>query len=102
RPARLQPAHRYPERRAGHVVQPGVVEEVHRVRVAAVLAADTDLQLRPGRAALLDGDAHQPADALGVQRLERGYAEDAQFQVPGEERALHVVAGEAPTQLGQI
>ena len=48
-PAGLQPGDRHPERRAGHVVQADLVEEVHRVRVAAVLAADAELQVRAGR-----------------------------------------------------
>ena len=47
------------------------MEEVHRLGVAAVLAADAELQVRAGRAALLDGDPDQLADALDVERLER-------------------------------
>src|SRR5438270_2729514 len=38
-PAGLQTSDRHPERRARHVVEPGVVEEVDRLGVAAVLAA---------------------------------------------------------------
>ena len=48
RAAGLQPGDRDPERRAGDVVQARVVEEVHRVRVAAVLAADAELEVGPG------------------------------------------------------
>ena len=48
RPAGLQPGDRHPERRAGDVVQADLVEEVHRVGVAAVLAADADLAGRAG------------------------------------------------------
>ena len=44
----------------------------------------------------------QAADAVGVDRLERRHAEDAQLDVPAEERALHVVPGEAPGHLRQV
>src|SRR5512141_1554704 len=43
--AGLQPGDRHPERRAGHVVEADVVEEVHRRGVAAVLAADPEVQV---------------------------------------------------------
>ena len=33
-----------PEWRTGHVVEPGAVEEFHGIRIAAVLAADADLE----------------------------------------------------------
>ena len=45
---------RHAERRAAHVVEPGGVEEADRVRVAAVLAADADLEAGPRGAAALD------------------------------------------------
>ena len=40
RPAGFQPGDRHPERRAGHVVEADLVEEVDGLRVTAVLAAD--------------------------------------------------------------
>jgi VIT1/CCC1 family predicted Fe2+/Mn2+ transporter len=40
------------------------VEEVHRVRVAAVLAADAELEVRGRARALLGAISHQPADAV--------------------------------------
>src|SRR5258706_8618169 len=98
-PARFEPRDRYAERRAGHVVEPDLVEEVDRVRIAAVLAADADLEVRPRGPALLDRDPDEPADAVPVNRLERGDPEDTQVQVAGEEGALHVVAREAPAHL---
>src|SRR5262249_34920375 len=76
--------------------------EVHRFRVTAVLAADADLQRWTGGPALVDRDPDQPAHAFAVDRLERRDPEDAKLQVPGEERAFHVVAGEAPTHLGEV
>src|SRR5712692_4264487 len=100
--ARLKPGDRHPEWGAGHVIEAHLVEEVHRLRVTAVLAADAEFQFRPCGAAFLGGDADHPAHAVGVDRLERGHTEDAQLDVAAEERALHVVAGEAPAHLGQV
>jgi hypothetical protein len=44
---------------------------VHRLRVAAVLAADPEVQVRAHLAALGRGDVDQPPDALLVDALER-------------------------------
>src|SRR5439155_12657106 len=51
---------------ARDVVQPDLVAELNRIRVAALLAADAELDLRPCLAAAFDGELHQPADALGI------------------------------------
>src|SRR4051812_47950783 len=45
---RRHPGDRDAERRAGHVVEPVAVEELDRVGVAPVLAADAELELRLG------------------------------------------------------
>ena len=66
-PAGLEPGDRHPERRAGDVVEPDVVEEVDGRRVAAVLAADAEVQVGVGGPAVLGRGPHQRADALGVQ-----------------------------------
>ena len=71
RAAGLEAGDRHAEGRAGDVVQPDAVEEVDGLRVAAVLAADADLQVGPGRASLPGRDLHQPADAVDVEALER-------------------------------
>src|SRR5690606_19346598 len=94
--ARLQPRNGDAERRAGHVVEPDLVAEVHRVGVAAVLAADAQLDPRPRLPALLGGDADEPPHAVPVEGLERRHPEDPELQVAAEERSLDVVAGEAP------
>ena len=78
------------------------MEEVHGLGVATVLAADADLEAGPGGPALVDRDPHHAADAVGVQRLEWRDPEHAQVDVAAEERALHVVAGEAPAHLGEV
>src|SRR4029077_13517828 len=102
RAACLQAGDRHPERRAGHIIQAHLVEEVDRIRVTAVLAAHAELDVRPGLLALLDGDLDQAAYAVAVDRLERRDAEDTQLDVPAEERALHVVPGEPPGHLRQV
>src|SRR3954451_900590 len=67
---------RHAERAARDVVQPDLVAQLDRVRVAALFAADAELDLRPRLAALLDGELHQPADAVRVHRLERVARDD--------------------------
>ena len=73
------------------------MEEGDRRRVAAVLAADADLEARPRRAALLDGHAHELADALDVERLERVGGQDPALDVGQQEAALGVVAASSRT-----
>src|SRR6185437_14369798 len=85
RAAGLQPGDGHPERRARHVVEPDLVEELDAVRITAVLAADTEVDVGASRPALLHGDAHERTDALDVERLERGHPEHALLQVVGEE-----------------
>ena len=60
------------------------------------------VQVGAGRAALLDRDLHQDADAVDVEGLERRHGEDALVEVAGEERGLDVVAGEPPRGLGEV
>ena len=71
-----QPGDRHAERRAGDVVHAHLVAEGDAVGVAAVLAADADLQvlavlLLARLAALGDADLDQLADPVDVERLER-------------------------------
>src|SRR5262249_46802496 len=79
------------ERRAGHVVQADVVEELDRARIAAVLAADADLELRLDLAAAPRRDRDELADAVLVEARERVLRQDALGDVDRQERA-HVVA----------
>ena len=51
-----QPRHRHPIGRGADVVQADLVEEMDRRRIAAVLAADADLQIGPRLPAELDAD----------------------------------------------
>ena len=59
--------------------------ELHAVRIAAVFAADAELDVRPRLAAFLDGDLHQLADAGLIDRGERILLHDFQFGVRREE-----------------
>ena len=64
RPGRRQPGDRDAERRARHVVQADLVEELDRGGVTAVLPAHPGLQGGLGGAALLDADGDQLAHAV--------------------------------------
>ena len=73
---RRQPGDRRAVGRAGDVIQPHRVAEGDRGRVAAVLAADAELQIRTGPPSTLDGDMYHLAHSIGVQRNERIVLED--------------------------
>ena len=51
---RRQPGDRHPERRAGYVVEADLVAELDRDGLAAVLAADAELDAGPGLSPALD------------------------------------------------
>src|SRR4051812_19100851 len=87
--------YRHSVRRAADVVEPSHVEEGDRPRVAAVLAADAQLELRLRLPAGPGGEPDEPADARLVDRLERAAVHDLARDVLVEEAALHVVAREA-------
>src|SRR5262249_32652391 len=88
---------------ARDVVQADLVAEDHAGRVAAVLAADADLQLRPDRPAALDRQPHQLAHPLLVDGRERVAGDDVRLLgvgVDGDERRV-VVPADAQGCLGQ-
>src|SRR5438128_11511511 len=64
--SRGEPRARHTEGRRRHVGQTGAMEEIDRRRVAAVLAADADLEVGLRLAAALDAHAHHGADAFLV------------------------------------
>ena len=90
-----------PERRAGHIVQPQGVAEPDRVGVAAVLAADPQLQRRPGLAALSGGDLHEAAHPSHIDGHKRIRRDELAFLVQAQELA-DVVAGEPKGGLGEV
>src|ERR1700722_17488234 len=92
---------RYAERRARDVVEPDLVAERDRGRIAAVLAADAELEVLAHLAAALARDRDQFADALAIDRDERIDGENALRGV-GAEKARGVVAADAEGGLGEI
>src|SRR5438270_9878435 len=76
--------------------------KVNRRRVAAVLAADADLEITPRLAAFLDRDLHQAPDSDGIQRLEWVHRQDLLLDVLQQELAFGIVAREAERGLRQV
>src|SRR5262245_43097303 len=97
-----EPRDRQAERRAGHVVEAGLVAELDRAGVAAVLAADPDLQAGRHGAPASDSEPDQLAHALLVERLERVVRQEAALEVRGQELALGVVARQPERRLGEV
>src|SRR5215210_464664 len=81
--------------RAAHVVEARDLEERDRLRVAAVLAAGAELQVRLALPAGPGREPDQPPHAGPVDGLERAAVEDLRLHVPVEEAPLDIVAGEA-------
>ena len=98
---RSESCDRNAERRAGNIVQTNLVAELNGRRIAAVLAADTDVERRIDRLAELDGHFHQLADANLVELCERIVLKDLNVIICGEELA-GVVTGEAESHLGEV
>src|SRR5438067_729623 len=99
---RCEPGDGHAVRRAADVVEAEPVAELDRLRVAAVLAADAELDRRLHLAPALDGDAHQLTDAFLVERLEWVALDDAFLEIEREELALGVVARHAESRLRQV
>ncbi len=96
------PGDRHAVRRAADVVEPGELEEADRVGIAAVLAADAQLEIGAGLAPDPRRQPHEPADAGLVDRLERAAVEHLALHVAREEAALDVVAREPERGLGEV
>src|SRR5687768_3733824 len=89
-------------RRRRHVGETGFVAERDRRRVAAVLAADPDLETWPRLPSTLDRDSHHGADAVAVEHLERVGRDDLLLHVFRQEALLCVVARDAEDRLRQV
>src|SRR5262245_7537596 len=98
---RGQPRHRDTVGAGADVIESDLVEEMNRRRVAAVLAADAELEIGPHRAAAFDADAHEIADALDVDRRERVALQNLRLLVDLQELS-DVVAREAEGELREI
>src|SRR5205085_7882214 len=64
-------------RSAADVGEAELVAELDRGGIAAVLAADAQLDVRPGGVGPLDGDPHQLANAVAIEGLEWVFRQDA-------------------------
>src|SRR5437879_2898912 len=93
---------RDPEGRTRHIVEAEEVAQFDARRIPAVLAADPDLQVLADSSTLLDAGAHELADALAVQGLERIEGEDPPFHEVQEELALRVVTAVRERRLREI
>src|SRR5947209_4777552 len=89
------------ERGARDVIERNLVAERDGGGVAAVLAADPDLELCLRLPTALDADPHQFAHALAVDGDERIARENPARHV-GAEKARGVVAADAEDGLGQV
>src|SRR5579885_996335 len=96
-----EPRDRHAKRRARDIVELDLVAELNRGRIAAVLAANAELQLLTRLAAALGGDAHQLADAVAIDRHKRVGRQDALCRV-GTQEAPRVVAADAKGGLRQV
>src|ERR1700722_8387220 len=86
---------------ARDIVDPRLLAEGDRGRIAAVLAADAELEIGPGLAAALGGDGDELANAFGVQGHERIGLKQSLDGVEAEERGS-VVARYAERGLGEV
>src|ERR1700694_3899530 len=71
-----EPGYRHPIGRAGYVIETDRLAKADRRRIAAMLAADPELQSRAGSSSALDGEADQLADPGNIERHERVVLED--------------------------
>src|SRR5215204_3845552 len=62
---------RQPEWRTTHIIEPDPVEEADRFRIAAMLAADSQLDIGPVLPSPVDRDLDELPDTLLIERLER-------------------------------
>ena len=91
-----------PERRAGHIVESDLVEEVHRIRIAAVLTTDSTLKFWPYGAPVVHGHPDESPDPLSVDGLKGRHSEDSLVEIGRKEGSLNIVAAEAPGGLGEV
>src|SRR3974390_1791244 len=93
-----EPRDRYPVRRTADVVEPDLLEELDRRRIAAVLAADPEFEVLTGTAPPLHRDGDELSDTGRVDRREGVLLDDLQLLVVRQERA-RVVARHPETRL---
>src|SRR6202020_3346439 len=74
---RRQPRDRHAVGRALDIIEANLVAERDRSRIAAMLAANADLEIGAGLAPARDPDPDQLADAVAIDRDERIDLQDA-------------------------
>src|SRR5690606_31626503 len=98
---RRQPGDRDAVGRGADVIEAGLLAEGDARRIAAVLSADAELDVGPGRPAPLGGEGDELADALDVEADEGIAGIDALVDVGGEEVA-RIVPRNAESSLRQV
>src|SRR6516165_9431577 len=96
-----EPGDRYPERRAGNIIETNRLAEADRRRVAAMLAANAELQPRTGRAPALGGDAYELSDPVDIECDKRVVLEDPEPLI-GPGKARRVIARQAKDGLSEV
>ena len=76
--------------------------ELDRRGMAAVLAADADLEIGFRLPSPLDGDPHEPAHSLDVEDLEGVVLENLPLVVKGQELVLRILPGKGEGGLGEV
>src|SRR5581483_153279 len=98
---RGETGHGHAEGRAGDVVETRRVAEGDGGGIAAMLAADADLEAGPRLAAALGAEAHELAHPVPVDGDERVDLEDRPLRVVGEDRR-GIVARQPEAGLGEV
>src|SRR5438552_8959904 len=84
---RGQSRNRNPKRTATDVIQTEPVTELNAGRLAAVFAANPELDVRPSFASQIASDFHQAANALLIDRRERICIHNVELRVGGKKTA---------------
>src|SRR5262245_12399010 len=96
-----QAGDRHAKRRARHVVEPDLVAECNGGSIAAMLAADAELEVVPNLASALAGDPYEFSDTLAVDGDEWIGGENPFGGIDAEE-ACGVVSANAERGLGEV
>src|SRR5262249_20344082 len=98
---RCQSRDRHPIRGTAHIVESDLITELDRGRIAAVLAADSDFEVRPRGPALFEAHLDEDAHTIAIQLLERIGFQDPFRHVIHNDLA-GIIAGETERRLSQV
>src|SRR5881628_200594 len=98
---RCQSRDRHTVRRTAHIVESHLITKLDRWGIAAVLAADSDFELRTGGPALLHAGPHKRPNTFTIQFLERVGLEDSLRHVVGDD-LTRIIARETESRLSQV